>query len=117
MLPVGVGYFFLSIFFISMATLEAQGRPGVVAVAFFIGAWLVCIPLASVEAFVWDNGLLGQWTAIIVGYVITTSIASLGVYFTNWDVVLEQATVRNSLGSPHSPASARFLGSPGRSLE
>lgn len=109
LLPVGIGYFFLSIYFISMATLDAQGRPMVVAVSFFIGAWLVCIPLATVQAFVWDNGLEGQWYSMITGYTVTTLVAGYGVYYTDWDRVLEDARTRNTLSSPpvrrHSLAS------------
>ena len=115
LLPVGIGYFFLSIYFISMATLDAQGRPMVVAISFFIGAWLVCIPLATVEAFVWDNGLQGQWYAMITGYTVTTFVAGYGVYYTNWDKVLEDARSRNTLSSPvlrRSSVSMSIPGSP-----
>ena len=57
MIPVGITYIALAIFFISMATLDAQGRPEVVAISFFVGAWLVCIPTAYVLAFVCVSSL------------------------------------------------------------
>ena len=47
-LLVGAGYAALAIFYISMAVLSAAGKPNIVAVAFVIGAWVVCVPLAFV---------------------------------------------------------------------
>ena len=41
---VGCGYLALAIFYVSLATLSAQGRPAFIAVAFFIGAWMVGVP-------------------------------------------------------------------------
>ena len=38
---VGLGYAALSIFYVAMATLSGQGRPGPIAASFFVGA---CVP-------------------------------------------------------------------------
>ena len=38
-------YALLMFFYVAMATLAAQGRPMVIAFAFVVGAWAVCIPV------------------------------------------------------------------------
>ena len=40
---VGCCYALLVFFYLSMATLAAQGRAGIVAIAFVVGAWFVSV--------------------------------------------------------------------------
>mmetsp|Transcript_2758 Transcript_2758/g.3718 ORF Transcript_2758/g.3718 Transcript_2758/m.3718 type:complete len:527 (-) Transcript_2758:646-2226(-) len=97
MIPVGITYMALTVFFISMAALDAQGRPNVVAASFFIGAWLVCIPTAYVLAFEFDWRLMGLWSGLIAGYATITMFSSYFVWNTDWDAVLKAAKKRNDL--------------------
>jgi MATE family multidrug resistance protein len=48
-------YFLTAFLYTSFATIDAQGRPAVVAVAFVIGAWGVSVPLAYVLGFVYPK--------------------------------------------------------------
>jgi Na+-driven multidrug efflux pump len=69
---VGCCYALLVFFYLSMATLAAQGRAGIVAIAFVVGAWFVSVPLAYVFAFVLNGlskGLFGLWAGMAAGYV------------------------------------------------
>lgn len=68
----GCGYLALVIFYISMATLSAQGRPAFIAISFLIGAWGVSVPAAYIFAFHVDatHGLLGLWVGLTLGYAI-----------------------------------------------
>lgn len=45
-IPFSVGYLLASTFFTAMAVLNDQSRPVATAVAFVVGAWLVCVPVA-----------------------------------------------------------------------
>jgi hypothetical protein len=42
------------------------------------------------------QGLRGLWYGLVVGYVVTTIISGLAVYFTDWASVLEEVQDRNS---------------------
>ena len=97
---VGVGYCLLSLFYAAMATLSAQGRPGWVAGAFFVGAWVVCVPLAWVLTFDTPSvddatPLVGLWFAMSTGYLVVTAVAWVGVWRTDWDEVARAARERS----------------------
>ena len=97
---VGVAYFALGFFYLSMSTLNAAGSPIKTAVSFVCGAWLVCVPLAFVfrglpsrDSFlgVSLNGLFGLWTAMSVGYGVTTAMSVGFVCRIDWDEASEVA--------------------------
>ena len=103
---VGSAYAMIAAFYVSMAVLSAQGRPGITAVAFVAGAWMVCVPLALFLHFkkidsLW-NGLFGLWVSLVVGYAITTLIALYFVIMSPWEKILDaslrraEATLRKS---------------------
>lgn len=100
---VGIAYFALGFFYLSMSTLNAAGKPLSVAVAFVCGAWFVCVPLAfffransSARVFgVHLDSLFGLWLAMSVGYGITTLIAVVFVIRTDWQLAAETA-VKNA---------------------
>jgi len=94
-IPVGLGYLALSLFFTAMAVLSGQGRPGVVAVAFIVGAWGVAVPLGYAMTYVWHRGLLGIWQALVAGYATITAIAGVPVLFSNWDALADAAVARS----------------------
>jgi multidrug resistance protein, MATE family len=104
---VGIAYFALGFFYLAMSTLNAAGSPLKVAVSFVCGAWFVCMPLAFVfrelpsrEVFLGVplNGLFGLWTAMSVGYGVTTLIAVLFVCRIDWtrasEVAMENAEAK-----------------------
>lgn len=93
--PVGLGYLALSLFFTAMAVLSGQGRPGIVAVAFIVGAWGVAVPLGYGMTYVWHRGLLGIWQALVAGYATITVIATLPVLTSNWAALAEAAAARS----------------------
>lgn len=101
---VGACYMAMALFYVCMGTLQAQARPGVVAVAFLIGAWGVCIPTAYLFAFHLGHGLLGLWYGLIIGYGTVTLIAGAAVLRSDWDAILRDAAARNASSPPVSPS-------------
>ena len=100
---VGLGYFLLAAFYISMSVLSAQARPGAMALAFFTGAWGVGVPMAVVLAFHVEKtkGLVGLWLGLTMGYGVVTIISAVAVWSSDWDKVLADAKQRSS----HAPSS------------
>jgi uncharacterized membrane protein len=45
-----------------------QGRPLSAALAFVVGSWFVCLPLAYVFGFTLNYNLYGVWYALVAGY-------------------------------------------------
>ena len=106
---VGVGYCLLSLFYAAMATLSAQGRPGWVAGAFFVGAWVVCVPLAWVLTFDTPSvddatPLVGLWLAMSTGYLVVTAVAWVGVWRTDWPATARAARERSEARAAVPPA-------------
>lgn len=101
---VGACYVAMALFYICMGTLQAQARPGIVAVAFLVGAWGVCIPTAYLFAFHLGHGLLGLWYGLIVGYGTVTLIAGAAVLCSDWRAILRDAASRNAISPPVSPS-------------
>lgn len=118
--PLSVGYLLASTFFTAMAVLNGQSRPGIVAIAFVVGAWLVCIPTAiplsralnPVSAVLscllcWVSfalphvpllplqHLVGLWVALVFGYGVTTVIAMAAVLRSDWDDLAAKAVARS----------------------
>lgn len=91
---VGIAYFALSVFYTAMSVLDGQGRPGIVAVAFFVGAWLVAIPSAYVFAFVLHAHLRGLWYGLCCGYGVVTLISSSAAYTSDWPALAQLAHER-----------------------
>ena len=97
----GAGYTALTIFYVSMAVLQAQGRTMSVALAFLVGAWIVGVPLAYVfgKVVVWKGavgglGLQGLWYGLSAGYSVTSLIAMRYVWVSDWDKLAEDAQER-----------------------
>lgn len=88
---VGAGYALLAFFYASMAVLEGQGNAGAVAVSFFLGAWVVCVPLAFVFTYKLHLGLSGLWYALTTGYAVVTVCSALFVACGNWQSRVEEA--------------------------
>lgn len=98
----GCAYLGLVIFYISMATLGAQGRPGIVAIAFVVGAWFVCVPLAYVFSHGYVEsvkGLFGLWVAMTIGYTVVTLIAGFAMWRSDWDQCCKDAIERSEASS------------------
>lgn len=94
---VGLGYFGLSAFYVSLAVLSAQARPHFIAAAFFIGAWGVSVPAAYIFAFHVEKtkGLIGLWLGLTCGYCVVTIISLYGVISSDWDQVTLDAVNRS----------------------
>lgn len=90
----GATYICLSIFYSAMATLDGQGRAAFVAISFFIGGWLVSVPLAYVFAFQLNLDLEGLWYALVVGYVTITCCVGYAAYTSDWDALAMLARKR-----------------------
>ncbi|OQR97365.1 Multidrug/Oligosaccharidyl-lipid/Polysaccharide (MOP) Flippase Superfamily, partial [Thraustotheca clavata] len=89
------GYIILAFFYHSMAALEAMSRTVPIMSAFFVGAWVVGVPLAYVLCFPADMGLFGIWVGMSVGYIVTTM---MGEYFycrSDWDEEARKAVERS----------------------
>ena len=84
---VGGGYAAMSLFYAAGGVLSGQGRPLVVAVAFVIGAWCVCIPLAWAFTVKYNEGLLGLWTALMIGYATVTLITGSSALRSDWRAI------------------------------
>ncbi len=91
MVIVAVSYVALSVFYTSMSVLDGQGRPGIVALSFFIGAWCVAIPCAYVLAFSKGLGLRGLWYGLCCGYTVVTLIAATAFLRSDWRRLSQRA--------------------------
>lgn len=95
---VGGGYTAIALFYASMAVLSGAAKPRTVAVAFLIGAWAVCVPLAYVLANVAGLGLAGLWVGLVVGYAVVTAISCTAVMRLDWEGVAREAVARSAQG-------------------
>lgn len=93
----------MSAFYVSFGTLEGQGRPGVAAIAFVVGCWLVCLPMAYVLAFTFNLGLYGIWYAMVAGYVIVTLVAVIAVLRGSWELAMAAALKRSQASTVTKP--------------
>jgi MATE family multidrug resistance protein len=100
--PVGLGYFGLALFFACMAVLQGQGRSGVVALAFILGAWGVAVPMGFVFTHVLGRGLVGIWLALVAGYSSITLVAGIAVACSNWPALAERAVERAQSRKQHT---------------
>ena len=102
-------YVCMAAFYSSMAVLTAQGRPGVIAVAFFLGGWGISVPTSYVFAYVWPSrdgaiahaldvlpdktrphgmGLIGLWIGLALGFVVMGLIGSVAVLTSKWSNIV-----------------------------
>lgn len=79
----------------ALAVLTGQGRVGIIAIAFLIGAWAVSVPLAFVFVDKLDWGLLGIWRALVIGYATITVIAIGAVLRSDWPATVQAAIERS----------------------
>lgn len=112
---VGLGFFLLALFYMSMAILTASFKQMWIVAAFVVGAWGVSVPMAWFLAFCatpdvfswypgrrdWDIGpngtglgLLGLWMGLSVGYLVTTCLAVVGVCRIRWPELVEEAALK-----------------------
>eukprot|EP00936_MAST-01D_sp_MAST-1D-sp1_P000001 g1.t1 len=96
---VGVGYVGLSIFFVAMAALSAQGRGGAVAVSFFFGAWCVSVPVSYFLSERTSLGLVGVWLGLIIGYCVITVIAGAALLRSDWFALADEAVKRSKVAA------------------
>lgn len=99
-IAVGVAYFLVGMFYTAMAVLSGQSRPGIVAVAFVVGAWVVAVPLTFPLRHVTRPRLLGLWLAMMAGYFVTTLIAIVAVARSDWDALSLAAIARSEGQEP-----------------
>eukprot|EP00051_Salpingoeca_urceolata_P011214 m.138527 g.138527 ORF g.138527 m.138527 type:complete len:418 (-) comp17033_c0_seq4:188-1441(-) len=95
----GVGYSLLALFYSSMATLQGQSRSGVIAVSYFVGAWLISVPLAYVLGFVLHLGLRGLWYGMVGGYAVITLLVAVAVYRSDWEKCAQNAQAASQGGT------------------
>ena len=99
---VAGAYCLVGLFYATMATLGGQGRPLPVALAFFLGAFLVA-PSAG-WAFTFRLGccgsvrLYGLWLGLILGYGVTTLISGTAVCLSDWPMISKWAQERSEAG-------------------
>jgi len=104
---VGSSYMLLAAFFVSMATLAAQGRPTLVALCFLIGAWLVTVPMGYILGpgkFVYKTpkkGLFGIWLSMLTGYIVTSLTSLIGIWRTDWEDVVAKTIERAEATVPN----------------
>mmetsp|Transcript_21695 Transcript_21695/g.40556 ORF Transcript_21695/g.40556 Transcript_21695/m.40556 type:complete len:565 (+) Transcript_21695:49-1743(+) len=107
-IPISLCLVYMSFFYVAMAMIDAQGRPAVVAVAFLFGAWCVSVPGAYLIGIHFEQGLVGLWAGLNMGYFTTTLILCIALYKSNWKSILQDAKTRNALSDegvspPRSP--------------
>lgn len=110
---VGGGYVFLCMFYTSMAVVAGFGRPRIIAIAFLVGAWGVCIPLGYVLSHTVGLGLVGLWSGLVVGYSVVTAIVVTNVLRSDWHEVSKEAMVRSNLKRRSTAGSVDELLLPG----
>ena len=91
---VGSAYVALSVFYTAMAILNGQARPGIVALAYFVGCWAVCLPASYLLGFVADQGLLGLWYGLCIGYATVTLVCATAAYRSDWQQCVLEALRR-----------------------
>ena len=94
---VGPTYVLLSMFFVSVATLQGQARSGVLAICFLIGAWFVSVPLAWFFAFDLNLNLPGIWYGLVLGYGMIMVLTSVAVYKSDWIGIAKIAVKANRM--------------------
>ncbi|CAK4500439.1 unnamed protein product [Aphanomyces euteiches] len=67
------------------AVLNAQSRTLPVIIGFFVGAWLVGVPVAYFADIRWGWGLIGVWMGISLGYLITMAFGAWAVLKSDWE--------------------------------
>ena len=95
---VGASYFGLTVFYICMSVLSAQGRANAVAIAFFVGAWGVTVPCVFIFGHMQQFATLFYlWVAMAAGYTVVTLIALFFVLRSNWEKIAEETMIRTEV--------------------
>ncbi len=114
---VGLVYIIFSFFYAALATLNGQGRPMVVAIAFGVGAWIFGVPLSYLIGIVADLKLLGLWIGLGLGYTFTTLATCIIAWRSDWvDLsrkALERAEVEKITIESSTPIDGESDGSEG----
>jgi Na+-driven multidrug efflux pump len=92
---VGPTYICLSVFFVSVATLQGQGRSGILAACFLIGAWVVSVPAAWVLTFDFNMDLIGIWLGLVAGYAVIMFLTAIALYKSDWEKISNEAVKEN----------------------
>eukprot|EP01012_Entosiphon_sulcatum_P033966 TRINITY_DN43020_c0_g1_i1.p1 TRINITY_DN43020_c0_g1~~TRINITY_DN43020_c0_g1_i1.p1 ORF type:complete len:541 (+),score=60.52 TRINITY_DN43020_c0_g1_i1:27-1625(+) len=92
---LGVCYSLLTLFFTSMAVLQAQARPVPIMVGFLLGSWCVGLPVGWTLGIHFNMGLKGIWYGGAIGYLVTSLITCTSVLRCNWAEVTRQAVERS----------------------
>lgn len=74
-----------------LAILEGQGRAMIQMISCFVGLWLVTLPLAFWFFYEDNGGLRDLWWALLIGYIVNELIATLAVYYSDWESIFERA--------------------------
>lgn len=114
---VGPTYILLSIFFVSVATLEGQGRALALALSFLIGAWGVTVPTSWTLSHVQHHGLVGIWLGLVAGYAVITVLSLVACVKSDWTKLSARAVERSSRRSESTAASDVSKAHRGVSLE
>mmetsp|Transcript_28048 Transcript_28048/g.85693 ORF Transcript_28048/g.85693 Transcript_28048/m.85693 type:complete len:595 (-) Transcript_28048:65-1849(-) len=98
--PIVAGaYILVGIFYGSVATLNGQGRPLPVALAFLLGAFLIspCAGYVLAERLDCCSGvaLRGIWLGLIAGYFVTSTLVLVAVCRSDWNELSLRAIARN----------------------
>mmetsp|Transcript_4778 Transcript_4778/g.8210 ORF Transcript_4778/g.8210 Transcript_4778/m.8210 type:complete len:523 (+) Transcript_4778:83-1651(+) len=111
---VGGAYFVMSFFYLSMGILSGIAKPGVVVLGFFLGCYVLGLPVAYLLGFEMDPhkldfwpyfdpdtasgqeptgcGILGLWMGLATGYLVTTIVAmSRLLCIKDWSVEVAKA--------------------------
>ena len=102
----GATYVGIGVFFAAMGTLNGQGRPLPVALAFLCGAFVLSPSLGYVFAFVLhccgSTQLRGIWIGFAAGYYVTIGIAGVAAMRSDWEGLARAAQKRSESASVRS---------------
>lgn len=87
-------YALLSIGNQALAILDGQGRSTQQAACFFVGTWLVGVPLFILSFTCTSYGLRGLWGSLLIGYVVSEGLAVSLVCTSDWSQIVEDANTR-----------------------
>lgn len=87
-------YVLLRVGFQLMGILEGSSRATEQAVVFFLGPWVVGLPVAFATTYATSLGLQGLWASTVIGWAVITCAGCVLVARSDWQALADEAMER-----------------------